>query len=211
MGRDGAGACLVQPNGASGGAVCCCQSLVAEDVRPRVMGQGDPLRILCAGTFREKKGLVYAIQAVALARQAGVPVKLNLVGDEAGKAGDRDTKQALLNTIRSLNLDEITSHLPFVSFRQLMDLALKSDLFLAPSVTAADGDAEGTPFVLQQMMATGMPAIATTHSTCSATPWYQSEMCPPLPGGCSTMPTILGRSRMTGWRSRADPGEVCGA
>jgi colanic acid/amylovoran biosynthesis glycosyltransferase len=27
-----------------------------------------------------------------------------------------------------------------------------------------DGDAEGTPFVLQQMMATGMPAIATMHS-----------------------------------------------
>jgi colanic acid/amylovoran biosynthesis glycosyltransferase len=45
-----------------------------------------------------------------------------------------------------------------------MDLALKSDLFLAPSVTAADGDAEGTPFVLQQMIATGMPAIATTHT-----------------------------------------------
>ena len=132
--------------------------------RPRVMRQGDPLRILCAGTFREKKGLIYAMQAVALARQAGVPVKLYLVGDEAGKAGDRDTKQALLNTIRSLGLDEITSHWPFVSFRQLMDLALKCDLFLAPSVTAADGDAEGTPFVLQQMMATGMPAIATSHT-----------------------------------------------
>lgn len=132
--------------------------------RPRVMRQGDPLRILCAGTFREKKGLVYAIEAVALARHAGVPVKLYLVGDEAGKAGDRDTKQVLLDTIRALNLDEVTSHWPFVSFRQLMDLALKSDLFLAPSVTAADGDAEGTPFVLQQMMATGMPAIATSHT-----------------------------------------------
>ena len=132
--------------------------------RPRVMRRGDPLRILCAGTFREKKGFVYAIRAVALVRHAGVPVKLYLVGDEAGKTGDRDTKRALLDTIRSLNLDEVTSHLPFLSFRHLMDLALKSDLFLAPSVTAADGDAEGTPFVLQQMMATGMPAIATTHT-----------------------------------------------
>ena len=93
-----------------------------------------------------------------------MPVKLYLVGDEAGKTGDRDTKRAQLDTIRSLNLDEVTSHLPFLSFRHLMDLALKSDLFLAPSVTAADGDAEGTPFVLQQMMATGMPAIATTHT-----------------------------------------------
>jgi colanic acid/amylovoran biosynthesis glycosyltransferase len=132
--------------------------------RPRVVRRGDPLRILCAGTFREKKGFEYAIRAVALVRNAGVPLKLYLVGDEAGKAGDRDTKQALLDTIRSLNLAEVTSHLPFLTFRRLMDLALKSDLFLAPSVTAADGDAEGTPFVLQQMMATGMPAIATTHT-----------------------------------------------
>ena len=37
-------------------------------------------------------------------------------------------------------------------------------MFVAPSLTSADGDAEGTPFVLQQMMATGMPAIATVHS-----------------------------------------------
>jgi len=67
-------------------------------------------------------------------------------------------------TPTKLPVAEVTSHLPFLSFRRLMDLALKSDLFLAPSVTAADGDAEGTPFVLQQMMATGMPAIATTHT-----------------------------------------------
>jgi colanic acid/amylovoran biosynthesis glycosyltransferase len=37
-------------------------------------------------------------------------------------------------------------------------------VFVAPSVTAADGDSEGTPFVLQQVMATGMPVIATDHS-----------------------------------------------
>lgn len=36
--------------------------------------------------------------------------------------------------------------------------SLGAHVFLAPSVTASDGDAEGTPFVLHQMMATGMPA-----------------------------------------------------
>jgi colanic acid/amylovoran biosynthesis glycosyltransferase len=35
---------------------------------------------------------------------------------------------------------------------------------VAPSITAADGDAEGTPFVLQQIMATGMASLATIHS-----------------------------------------------
>ena len=37
----------------------------------------------------------------------------------------------------------------------------------APSVTGENGDAEGTPFVLQQMMATSMAVIATRHSDIS--------------------------------------------
>jgi len=132
--------------------------------KKRTLGDGEPLRILCAGTFREKKGLRYAIEAVALARRAGVSLRLCLVGEAAGKRGDQETKELLFTEIRRLGLDDVTSHSSFVSFRGLMDLALQSHIFIAPSIVAADGDAEGTPFVLQQMMATGMPAIATTHS-----------------------------------------------
>ena len=49
-------------------------------------------------------------------------------------------------------------------FHEFLSLALDSHVFVAPSVTAIDGDAEGTPFVLQQVMATGMPSVATYHS-----------------------------------------------
>ena len=35
---------------------------------------------------------------------------------------------------------------------------------MAPSVTASDGDMEGTPMALVDMAATGMPIISTTHS-----------------------------------------------
>lgn len=132
--------------------------------RPRVVRAGEPLRVLCAGTFREKKGFVHAVRAVALLREAGVPVKLHFVGDEAGKPGDQETKQAVFREIRRHRLDDIASHTSFVSYRRLVEVALASHVFLAPSVTASDGDAEGTPFVLQQMMATAMPCIATKHS-----------------------------------------------
>ncbi len=132
--------------------------------RPRVLRPGEPLRILCAGTFREKKGFRYAAQAVGLARRAGVRLTLDLVGDATGKPGDSETKRALVDMIRGLGLEDIVSHSPFVTFRELIDFGLRSHVFLAPSVTASDGDAEGTPFVLQQMIATGMPAIATAHS-----------------------------------------------
>jgi colanic acid/amylovoran biosynthesis glycosyltransferase len=131
---------------------------------PRFLRPGEPLKCLFAGTFREKKGIQYVIEAAALAHQAGVPLELHLVGDEMGKLGDRETKEGVLRQIRSFGLENMVIHHPFLSFQELMALALRLHVFMAPSVTATDGDAEGTPFVLQQMLATGMPAIATVHS-----------------------------------------------
>jgi colanic acid/amylovoran biosynthesis glycosyltransferase len=131
---------------------------------PRLLKPHEPLRILFAGTFREKKGIQYVIEAAALARRAGVRLELNLVGDTLGKPGDRETKEQVFGDIRSRGLDDVATHHSFLSFQELVELALHSHVFVAPSVTAADGDAEGTPFVLQQMMATGMPVIATLHS-----------------------------------------------
>ena len=99
-----------------------------------------------------------------MVRRKGVRIEIHLVGDSAGKPGDRETKRGVLERIDRLELGSITIQHGFVPFRELISLALRSHVFVAPSVTAADGDAEGTPFVLQQMMATGMPVISTTHS-----------------------------------------------
>lgn len=132
--------------------------------RPRTRRPDQPIELLFAGTFREKKGAIYLVQAAALARRSGVRLRLTLVGDAAGKSGDLEAKRALFREIDRLGLDACVTHLPFLPFQDLLALALRSHLFVLPSVTAEDGDAEGTPFVLQQMMATGMPAIATYHS-----------------------------------------------
>jgi len=104
------------------------------------------------------------IEATALVRRAGGNISLVIVGDVSSKPGDQETKEGVLQLIRQLDLESIVTHHSFLPFRQLIDLALHSHVFVAPSVTAENGDAEGTPFVLQQMMATRMPAIATVHS-----------------------------------------------
>lgn len=132
--------------------------------RVRVLKSGEPLRLLFAGTFREKKGVQYVIEAAAMARRTGVRLELQLVGDAKGKPGDHETKTAIFQRLKSLDLEDIVTHHTFLSFQELVALALDSHIFVAPSVTAANGDAEGTPFVTQQMMATGMPVIATHHS-----------------------------------------------
>lgn len=134
--------------------------------RPRTLGQKETLKVLFAGnTFREKKGVRYLIEGVALARKAGVNLELRIVGGgKTEKSGDEKIKEDVFGLISRLGLEEITSYHPFVPFRELLEIALTSHVFVAPSITAADGDSEGTPFVVQQMMATSMPVITTVHS-----------------------------------------------
>jgi len=131
---------------------------------PRILKPGEPLRILFAGTFRDKKGIHYVIEAASMAQRAGLRFELQLIGNAGGKAEDSATKEGVFEQIRRFGLENVVTHRPFLRFQELIALALRSHVFVAPSVTSATGDAEGTPFVLQQMMATGMPAISTIHS-----------------------------------------------
>jgi colanic acid/amylovoran biosynthesis glycosyltransferase len=132
--------------------------------RRRTLRPDEPMRLLFAGTLREKKGLRWGLEGTAWARRRGVRLELHIVGDATDKPGDLDVKLEISDQIRRLGLADVVVRRPFLTFQELLELALHCHLFLAPSVVARDGDAEGTPFVLQQMMATAMPVIATHHS-----------------------------------------------
>lgn len=125
---------------------------------------GDPLRLLFSGTMREKKGGIYLIEALGLLKQKGIPFHLDLVGNVAGRAGDNETRDAMFRRIGELGLTDQVTHHSWLAFKDLIALGLRCHIFVAPSVTAADGDSEGTPAVMGQMMATGMAVIATRHS-----------------------------------------------
>jgi colanic acid/amylovoran biosynthesis glycosyltransferase len=132
--------------------------------RRRTLRSDEPMRLLFAGTLREKKGLHWALEGTALARRRGVRLEFYIVGDATDKPGDAEVKLEIKDQIQRLGLADVVVRRPFLTFQELVELALHCHLFLAPSVVARDGDAEGTPFVLQQMMATAMPVIATYHS-----------------------------------------------
>jgi len=130
----------------------------------RVRAPGEPLRILFAGTFREKKGVPDLIEAIHLLKRDHVPVHLDLVGDAAGKPGDAEMKEEILARIRRWDLEDVVTRHPFLPVAQLVALARSCHVLATPSVTAASGDSEGTVFIIQQMMATGMPVVATRHA-----------------------------------------------
>jgi colanic acid/amylovoran biosynthesis glycosyltransferase len=48
--------------------------------------------------------------------------------------------------------------------RDVIEALNKSHIFIAPSVTTATGDQEGTPNVLKEAMAMNLPVISTNHS-----------------------------------------------
>ena len=115
------------------------------------------VRLVSVARLVEKKGLEYAIQAVAKVSAAGQTVVYDIVGDG-------DLRGQLESLIRELKLEGIVNLLGWQSQQEVVAILDRSHLLLAPSVTAASGDQEGTPVALMEAMAIGLPVITTRHS-----------------------------------------------
>lgn len=118
---------------------------------------GPPVTALIAASFREKKGILYALEAMARVLPRHPRLRLRIIGDGPlrpqieARAGQPD----LLGRVALLG------SLPYPAYRA--ELAA-SHFLMAPSVTAADGDTEGgAPVCLLEAQACGLPVVATTH------------------------------------------------
>ncbi len=132
---------------------------------PRKLKPGDPLKILIAGTFREKKGIPYALTAAGRLHQAGAKIQVTVIGDSArGLAMEEAEKQKILSVIEQYKLAPVVRLLGYQPYATLLAEAYEHHLFLSPSVEATNGDSEGgAPITIIDLMATGMPVVSTTH------------------------------------------------
>lgn len=121
---------------------------------PRTLGAGDPLRVAAVGRFVEKKGFDVLLDAIALLHRRGEAVHCDLVG-----AGEADA--ALRAQAGDLGLGEaVTFHGPLPQ-DQVRDVVARADVFAAPCVVGADGNADGLPTVVLEAMALGTPCVTT--------------------------------------------------
>jgi colanic acid/amylovoran biosynthesis glycosyltransferase len=104
----------------------------------------------------EKKGHEWALRALARARR-DVPRLRYLIGGDGPMAAD------LRRLVAELGLADIVEFLGLLDAREVLAVYRRSDFFVLPSVTAANGDMEGQGLVLQEAQATGLPVIATLH------------------------------------------------
>lgn len=133
------------------------------EYRPRVWNDKEPLRVLVAGTFTEKKGFPYAL--AALGRLAkNLPIDITVIGDARKSREDQTEKQKMINVIKDSGIEGKVNFLGYQTHAALFEQAYKHHIFLSPSVTAVTGDTEGgAPVTIIEMAASGMPIISTKH------------------------------------------------
>lgn len=148
---------FVQPLGAD---------LVCLPFRPRAWSPGQPLSVLIAGSFREKKGIPYALAALGRLRQLRpeLDLRIQIVGDAGGAPREQAEKQRILRAIADGGLAERVHLLGYRRYDELLEVAGQCQIFVSPSVHAADGDTEGgAPVTIVELAASGMPIVSTTH------------------------------------------------
>jgi colanic acid/amylovoran biosynthesis glycosyltransferase len=135
------------------GIDCSRFAAPALNTRPRTQ-QG--VRLVAIGRLVEKKGFTDAIQAVEIARRDRADVTLQVIGDGPLR-GD------LQSQIDHLGLGEYVRLLGELDQDELIAVLHESDVLVAPSVRAADGDEDAPVNKLKEAMAMGLPVVATRH------------------------------------------------
>lgn len=119
--------------------------------------QQGQVNILTIGRMCEKKGFVCSIKAFALARRKHKNIRYIL-------AGDGPLRKNLEILVAELGIQDAVEFTGSIDREELLALYEKSHIFMLASVTAQDGDQEGTPTVLLEAQAAGLPVISTQHS-----------------------------------------------
>ena len=111
--------------------------------------------LLGVGRLVEKKGFYQLIDVAHALREEGREVRAEIVGDGP-------LREQLAARIDELGLRQHVQLLGPRTQEEVRQLLEEADLFVAPFVIGADGNADGLPTVLLEAMATGIPCVAAS-------------------------------------------------
>lgn len=127
------------------------------EFRPRALDAPEPTRILSVARLVEMKGIRFGIEAVARMLQAGCRIRYDIIGDGP-------LRRELEGLIREYGIEASVSIHGWKPQQELVEVLQSAHIFLAPSVTATNGETEGIPNAVKEAMAVGLPVVATHHS-----------------------------------------------
>ncbi len=124
----------------------------------RIHSNGRPIHLLTIARLVEKKGVEYGLKAIAKILQGnGVEIRYRI-------AGDGPLREELEILTWRLGISKYVEFLGWKEQSEMVKLFQTSDIFMLPSITASDGDQEGTPVALMEAQAMGLPVLSTLHS-----------------------------------------------
>ncbi|MEO0807706.1 MAG: glycosyltransferase [Cyanobacteria bacterium J06643_4] len=115
-----------------------------------------PIRIASTGRLVEKKGFEYCIRAIAQLTKIYPHLSYQIMGDGP-------LREQLSALILELGLTETVQLLGWCDEAEIVQVLARSHLFIAPSVTSAEGNQDAPINVLKEAMALGLPVVSTTH------------------------------------------------
>lgn len=124
--------------------------------KPRKLDRNDTVRIVTTGRLIEKKGIEYGIRAIGKLASLYANVEYNIIGDG-------HLKEQLRQLINELNLADKVKLLGWKNQQEIISILDASHIFIAPCVTASDGNQDAPVNTLKEAMAMGLPVIATRH------------------------------------------------
>jgi colanic acid/amylovoran biosynthesis glycosyltransferase len=124
--------------------------------QPRYFPADGAVQIATTGRLVEKKGLEYGIRAVAQLVNHYPRLHYSILGDGP-------LRLALQNLIQQLGLAQHVTLLGWRHEQEIIAHLQQVHLFIAPSVTAKDGNQDAPINVLKEAMAMGIPVISTLH------------------------------------------------
>lgn len=155
---------------------CCEEKIIVQHlgidpdkikfVPRKLLSEDEEIRILISASFREKKGIPYAIESFGKVKQAHPELNLNLtiIGDSDGSPTGEKEKKKIFNMVQKYNLKDFVNMRGYQPYSVFLRELYRHHIFLHPSVHASDGDAEGgVPVSIIEASASGMPILSTTH------------------------------------------------
>ncbi|ARV60055.1 colanic acid biosynthesis glycosyltransferase WcaL [Nostocales cyanobacterium HT-58-2] len=114
------------------------------------------IRIATTGRLVEKKGIEYGIRAIAKVAEVHDNIEYNIIGDGY-------LKEHLQQMIEELDIADKVKLLGWKNQKEIIAILDKTHLFIAPSITAEDGNQDAPVNTLKEAMAMGLPVIGTLH------------------------------------------------
>ena len=127
------------------------------DFNSNIRNKANPTRFLFVGRFVEKKGLEYALRALAKLKK-NFAFEFHIVG-----AGELEKKMHQLAV--ELGFTKEIKWLGVQTHQRVIQELHDCDILIQPSITAINGDTEGgAPTIILEAQACGVPVISTTHA-----------------------------------------------